>query len=239
MASKSRELGIGDSEAHRGYLIKKGFGEQYHISRDEAHIYTARSLEHAKSEIDNLVGEPTSGPFRGAHGVTGMPDTATLRAQQQKELAGRQALVEAHRASEHLFKPAEESAHGNSSAMKWEQHGASYVARHGDATYRVSVAAKGGFDAFVDKPDGTVVRLRGGPFQSPQGAMAKAKDHRERSREIEVGPHTARAEREGAKLRDPQKEQLARLQQARNVQTGKRGGRFYALPGGGKKYVRD
>jgi hypothetical protein len=240
---------------------------------------------------------------------------------------GKKALIEQHRASEHLFKPPEESAHTGSESYadkikpqvvqsfqktykdivkegtnpkqahaiavsvairehglsqddvekitkdhglgmhkgetmrKWpkqsskqaehrelreideakeldiEDAEAEYEAKHPEITrQRDKDAAK-----TYHKEYKSLVKSGVGPKEAhDKAAMKAAKKHGTSMFNVEEAAKGLGAGKYGkgtTKLKDPHKEQLARLQQTRSAQTGPKGGRYYTLPGGGKKYI--
>jgi hypothetical protein len=214
----------------------------------------------------------------------GLDQQARAAAKAAARVVSTKALVEDHRASEHLFKPSGPASEEEAVAAGWkpgpalkralERVGAPDVTPemlHEEAN-RLAVQAgraeREGAKAFQKKSLDAEER---GPasmeaederhyaaaerakYDAQVGAGRFASSSRESREKFlkDVDKHgldralLRHGEREphaGAKLRDPQKEQLARLRQARvakSIQVGPRGGKHYVTTGGTKIYVRD
>lgn len=133
------------------------------------------------------------------------------------QAAKRQALVEEHRASEHLFKPREGEAAAKIVVTK-VVGGRGYEAKVGK--YTVWGATREHARIAAER---TAEKVAG-------GKLFLASEVERRQMEAEGG----------LKLKDPQAEQLARLKGARaekSILTGPRGGRHYISSTGQKVYV--
>lgn len=176
-------------------------------------------------------------PADDIHSALGAKSVAQSVAHSMDKLAGklsaRQALVENHRASEHLFKPKEESHHtgdGPSTSLRREVAAAG---KKTDTYAAAKDASKKYHDALADKRAAV-----------QRGDTKAAAEHHERAQNARLDYEKAKVahwKSEEGRLADAHKEQLARLSDAKkgpdDVQTGKRGGRFTITASGGKKYV--